>query len=996
MNAHTPCQVLLVEDDAGDASLLRQSLQQARDTRYQVTLATSLAQARSLLKESPPDVVLMDLSLPDSTGMDTVRAGCQAAGAVPVIVLTGHDDSTFALQTLEAGAQDYLVKGHTDTDTLVRAIRHAIGRSRLEQELLASMQFAQSTLDGLTTQICVLDQAGTMISANEAWRKSEAMNAGRDHVASTDPLAVAKFATGLGEVLAGSRALFEMEYPGNPGEQQRWWLVRVSRVAGSGPVRVVVAHEDISTRRQAEQWQQHYARTLAQITNETDLPEVLEGIAAFAEQELDGAQCSILLLSADGKRLVSGASPSLPQAYTDAINGIAIGDGQGSCGTAAFTGCTVVVEDVTTHPHWTPWRDLAAHAGFRACWSQPMLSSDNRVLGTFSVCHALPGAPSSKEMTHVRQSADLAALAIERARSHEAQRLAKVVFEESLEGIVVTDPDQKILLVNQAFVELTGYQAEEAIGQSLALLDSGRHDLAYHEARQKCLAISDRWQGEYWSQNKLGDVHPLSMSITSVRDNIGAVSHHINIMADISEQKLQAARIEKLAFYDSLTGLPNRALFLDRLEHSMLVAQRHSKCFALMFMDLDRFKEINDSLGHAIGDMALVEVARRFQSACRQDETLARLGGDEFVLIADDADRKTALLIAKRLQHVLSEPLVLLGQPVTLGMSIGIALFPEDGLSSEDLIKHADIAMYRAKTSGGGNRFYQSEMGAQLESRLGLAKRLGQALEAGQLQLYFQPKVNLSTSQATGAEALLRWHDSERGWVSPAEFIPIAEERNMMGLLGEWVMGEACRQMKAWRDAGLGFPGRLAVNLSAQQLSEPEIVDRLLAIVKNAGLSTELFELELTESSMMTDPERAVGIMEELSASGFAIAIDDFGTGYSSLAYIKRFAADHIKIDMSFVRNMLHDRNDFAIVKAITAMARSLGMSTTAEGVEEAAQAEALMELGCEFAQGYHFGRPVPAEEFSKKWLGKGPLGLVRRGAKRAQLVVVPNMRNAG
>jgi len=991
MNTDIPCRVLLVEDDPGDASLLRQALHASRESRYEIVWVTSLAEALVNLRQSPPDIVLMDLSLPDSSGMDTVRAACEVAGALPLIVLTGRDDDAFAQQALETGAQDYLIKGQSDTDTLVRAIRHAISRSKLEQALLASMHFAQSTLDGLTAQICVLDERGTIISVNEAWHKFNAsqdqpqlpdvgsnyLAASTRHLAiSSDPGAALRFAAGLGDVLAGTTAQFEMEYPHHTADAQRWFAVRASRFSGSGPVRVVVANENVTSRRLAELWQQHYAHTLAQITNEAPLQEVLEGIAAFVEADLSGARCSILLLAADGKRLIHGASRSLPRAYIDAIDGVEIGKNVGSCGMAAYSGCTVVVEDVMTHPNWEPFRELAAQIGVRACWSQPVLSSDNKVLGTFAVYRDEPCAPTEKELAHVRQSAGLAALAIERFRSREQEQLAKVVFEESIEGIVVTDAGRKILLVNQAFVDLTGYQAEEAVGQTLEMLDSGRHDAIYDEAQRKCLAISDRWQGEFWSRHKSGEAHPLSMSIASVRDKSGEISHHINIMADISEQKLQAARIEKLAFYDSLTGLPNRALFLDRLEHSMLVAQRHDKRFALMFMDLNRFKEINDSLGHAIGDMALVEVSRRFQSACRQEETLARLGGDEFVLIADDADRKTALLIAKRLQHALSEPLNLMGHVVTLGMSIGIALYAEDGRTSEDLIKHADIAMYRAKASGGGNRFYQSEMGAQLENKLDLANRLGHALESGKLQLYFQPKVNLAKGHATGAEALLRWQDSERGWISPAEFIPIAEERGMMGPLGEWVMRAACRQMKTWRDSGLTFPGRLAVNLSAQQLMEPEIVDRLLAIVSSTGLSTAQFELELTESSMMADPERAVGIMEELSAAGFAIAIDDFGTGYSSLAYIKRFAADHIKIDMSFVRNMLNDRNDYAIVKAIIMMARSLGMNTTAEGVEDAGQATALLELGCEFAQGYHFGRPVAADAFARKWLAKPPLEL--------------------
>jgi EAL domain-containing protein (putative c-di-GMP-specific phosphodiesterase class I) len=339
------------------------------------------------------------------------------------------------------------------------------------------------------------------------------------------------------------------------------------------------------------------------------------------------------------------------------------------------------------------------------------------------------------------------------------------------------------------------------------------------------------------------------------------------------------------------------------------------------------------------------------------------------VLIAEGADHQTAVRIASRLQRVLVEPLDLMGQAYSVGASIGIAFYPADGQTSEDLIKRTDIAMYQAKANGGGYRFYQAEMGAELDKRLNIAKRLGGALEAGELELYYQPQLDLATRGVIGCEALLRWRDPVLGWISPGEFIPIAEERGMMGMLGDWVLREACRQVNAWATDGLRLSGRVAINVSALQLEDPDIVGRLLDIVDAAGLSPEQFELELTESSMMSDPERAVEVFELLSAAGFGLSIDDFGTGYSSLSYLKRFSADQIKIDISFVRNMLTDVDDHSIVTTIIAMARSLGLKTTAEGVEEAGQAEALLALGCDFAQGYFFGRPEPAPAFGAKWL---------------------------
>lgn len=361
-------------------------------------------------------------------------------------------------------------------------------------------------------------------------------------------------------------------------------------------------------------------------------------------------------------------------------------------------------------------------------------------------------------------------------------------------------------------------------------------------------------------------------------------------------------------------------------------------------------------------------------------------GGDEFVIIAGESDQSSAVRIAERLQQALGDPIAVKGRSFSVGVSIGIAFYPEDGKSSDDLLKQADIAMYRAKAAGGGYRFYQAQMSVGLVEHLELAERLGHALRAGQLQLYYQPIVNFQTKAISGAEALLRWNDPERGWVSPAQFIPIAEERRMMGRLGEWVLKEACRQLKAWQEAGLGFPGqlainktlqeaglnfpgRLAINIAAQQLEESEFVGKTRVIVRAAGLTPSCLALELTESGLMENAERAIGMMEALKTAGFSLSIDDFGTGHSSLTYLKDLPVDKLKIDMSFVRDMIKDSNDYTIIATIIAMARTLGFRTVAEGVEEAAQAEALQALGCDEAQGYYFGRPEPPDVFAQKWL---------------------------
>ncbi|MEO8160097.1 MAG: EAL domain-containing protein [Arenimonas sp.] len=565
---------------------------------------------------------------------------------------------------------------------------------------------------------------------------------------------------------------------------------------------------------------------------------------------------------------------------------------------------------------------------------------------------------------------DQVASAVERARHNEDQRLAKVVFEQSIEGLMVTDVNDRILMVNQSFEALTGHGATTVVGQPASFIDYGRDEVAVLAARQESLAATGRWLGEVTGKRRNGELFPLSLSVTTVNDSSGQPSHFITILTDVSDQKLQAARIEQLAFYDSLTGLPNRALFLDRLEKTLAASSRHGQQGAVLYLDLDRFKEINDSQGHAVGDLALAEVARRLHTATRREETLARLGGDEFIIIAEGADHQSAVRIARRLQRSLAEPLHLLGQAYTVGASIGIAFYPADGTTPDDLIKRTDIAMYQAKASGGGYRLYHAEMGVELEKRLAIANRLGIALANEGLQLHYQPQIELGTGRVIGCEALLRWHDPVLGWVSPTEFIPIAEERGMIGALGDWVLREACRQVNAWEKLGVRVQGKVAINISALQMEDPDIVARLLEIVHENALEPERFELELTESAMMVDPEHAVEVLELLSAAGFGLSIDDFGTGYSSLAYLKRFAADQIKIDISFVRNMMNDADDHTIVTTIIAMARALGLQTTAEGVEDAEQAAALLALGCNTVQGFHFGYPIPADEFTERWLG--------------------------
>ncbi|BDV43940.1 hypothetical protein GURASL_28630 [Geotalea uraniireducens] len=432
-------------------------------------------------------------------------------------------------------------------------------------------------------------------------------------------------------------------------------------------------------------------------------------------------------------------------------------------------------------------------------------------------------------------------------------------------------------------------------------------------------------------------------------------------------------RLHRLAFYDPLTGLPNRALFMEHFNRFLAVAASSRQQLALLLLDLEHLREINESYGHPVGDQVLATVARRLRELFPGEETLARFEGNDFVMICPAADQTTATALAGQVLAAVSVPVPAGEAHFTIGGSVGISLYPGDGSTPQELLSQADLAMYRAKADSGGYRFYRAEMSQHLSRKMELAHRLERALAEGGLELYYQPKVDLASGALAGAEALLRWNDPLLGPVPPAEFIPVAEERGMMVELGEWVLNAACRQVRAWRQAGFPVSGRIAVNVSSRQLDDPNFVPLLARAVTAAGISPADLELELTESAIMSDPARVIDILGELKRQGFSLAIDDFGTGYSSLVYLKRFPVDTLKIDQLFVRNMLADQSDYAIVTTIIAMARHLGLTLVAEGVEDDGHLAALRQLGCDYAQGYYFSRPEPAPRFAENWLARHP-----------------------
>lgn len=544
--------------------------------------------------------------------------------------------------------------------------------------------------------------------------------------------------------------------------------------------------------------------------------------------------------------------------------------------------------------------------------------------------------------------------------------MAARVFERSIEGIVITDPRQRVIEVNRAFTEITGYAADESIGGAPRLIASDMHDDEFCRRVWDTVRAEGVWQGEVSNRRKDGETFLQWLTLCADFNEHHEVVCYIGMFYDITEKRLSEERIARLAYYDVLTGLANRRLFEDRLDNAVLFARRNSTTLAVLFIDLDRFKPVNDSLGHKAGDMLLKQVGARLGRIVRDCDTTARLGGDEFAMLltGDSRERKQVTeVVAQRILDALATPFEIEGREIATGASIGISFYPADGTTPETLIKHADVAMYQAKRSGRNcYRSFLPVMNAGALERLGLEEGLRHALERNEFELYFQPKVSTASGALTGAEALLRWRHPERGLVPPNDFIPIAEETGLIVPIGAWVLEQACLRVMEWAEhLPPGF--RIGVNLSARQL-QSDVVQTVRAALAATAADPSRIELELTESMLMEDAEGAVELMDRLAELGVQLALDDFGTGYSSLAYLMRFPISKLKIDRSFVSDLPDNRGAIAIVQATIALAHSLGLTVVAEGVETAAQRDFLHAAGCGECQGYLFGAPVPVDQF--------------------------------
>ncbi len=694
--------------------------------------------------------------------------------------------------------------------------------------------------------------------------------------------------------------------------------------------------------------------------------EIVNEVCKLEEHLLPNSVASVMLMDEERKHLNVFAAPSIPAAGVQQLNGLVPGPGAGSCGNVLYRREPVFVGNTLSDPRWLDLRHIVEDFNICACWSMPIYSGgQDRIIGTFALSSFENRMPSPFHRKLLEIGASIIGIVIERSKAQENLRIFETALQGSEEGFMMTDAQQRIIMVNPAFTRHTGYTPEEVIGKKPSFLASGQHSAEFYRSMWESLATFGHWHGEIYNRRKNGEIFPEWLSISAVKGKNDTLTHFIGIFSDISDRKTAEAQIQFLSNHDSLTGLANRHQFRDRVDFALSLNERSQTPLALLSIDIDHFKLLNESLGHFTGDAVLHELASRLKSCVPDPSLLSRPGGDEFLLaLADARDTEELTRIILQILEKTAQPVKIGGQSLNLSCSIGVAIFPEDGKDFETLLKNADAAMYHAKDAGRNTyRFFTQHMNDMVNEQMRIAHSLPAALENREFVLHYQPQFDLKGGQLIGAEALVRWNHPTEGLIPPGRFIPVAEQSGFILKLGEWVMQEACEQAIAWQEAGLP-PVLMAVNLSALQFRRGDIVAQVDRILQQTGLAPELLELEITESVLMHDSESMLQQIQRLKDIGVALAIDDFGTGYSSLTYLKKFKVDRLKIDQSFVRDMATDPDDAAIVSAVIQMAHALNLRTIAEGVENRELLRLLETYQCQEVQGYYFAKPMPAADF--------------------------------
>ena len=775
-------------------------------------------------------------------------------------------------------------------------------------------------------------------------------------------------------VMDSGQPKLAFEEPQTTPDGRRIWL-RTSKVpllgARGETIGVLGLYENISEQKKMERRERTLRDALETIAQGLPLQEKLHRLVSALEDEIPGSLASILLLDKDGRHLRKSVAPNLPDFYNQAIDGVEIGPGVGSCGTAAYENQRVVVADIPQHPYWAPYTELAARAGVASCWSDPVRDSQGKVLGTFAIYHRQACSPTEADLHFMSQMAHMAGIAIERHRAEETLRrnqdeLQRAQAVARIGSWLFDIPSQRYSISAQT-AQIFGFAEGEEVTQERIVARIHPDD---RERMLKAQESTTTRGVPYNVEFRIfvdGEEKWVHSQAEPNFDAAGKAISATGTVQEITSRKRAEARIEFLAHHDPLTELPNRLLAREHFDLAVAFAERaHSKA-ALLFLDLDNFKTINDTLGHAVGDELLKEIARRLRECVRDTDTISRQGGDEFLIVLSDVRHDDSItVVTEKILAQMACPFILDVHELTASFSVGIAVYPDDGQDFANLLRMADTAMYHAKSLGRNTySFFTEQMNLNAAEHLRLHNQLAQGLAKGEFFLHYQPQIELDSGRVSGAEALLRWSNPQLGPVSPGRFIPVAEDTGLIVAIGEWVLAEVCRQAAAWRAAGL--PDLvLAVNLSAVQFRRGDLVAAVARALAESGLPAALLELELTESILIQDTDKVLDIVQRLRSLGVKLSLDDFGTGYSSMAYLKRFNVDRLKIDQSFIRDIATDPGDAAMVRAIIQMARGLNVKTVAEGVEDERQAEFLRQERCDEVQGYHFARPMPGDAFTR------------------------------
>ncbi|WP_420476922.1 EAL domain-containing protein [Noviherbaspirillum sp. ST9] len=966
MNTALPDRVLYLEDNPMDADLVRRAL--ARQAPHMsLDIAPSLVEAMRLVApDMPPyDLILSDLRLPDGSGMELLAHVRERRLPIAVVILTGSGDQASAIAALKAGADDYVVKRAEYHVRLLPTMKAALARFRSEfnrkARILRVLYAEHNTFD--------IDLTRRHLARYAPHIRLNVVKSGED-VLMALPRATAR-------ALPFDVLLLDYQLP----EVNALEVVKILRDERGLDLPVVMVTGQGSEDVVAEALRIGVADYLVKHAGYlSEMPAVLEHAHRQAQLEREQEK---LRTTADRLRQMLEANPTI--LYVLHLDGERMAPQWISENVTRVYGYTV---EESLQPGWW-WSGVHADDREWVMAERQRLFNEHRLTQEYrfhdksgAVCWVrdemrLLSDATGKPVSVVGSWSDVT----EDHRASERQQLQAAALASTRDAVMITDLESRIIYVNPAFTEITGYTEAEIVGRNPRILHSGQHEPEFYEAMWERLRERGQWQGEVWNRRKNADVYPEWLTISAVRDASGKPTHFVAVMTDLTVIKRSEEQLDHLAHYDPLTNLPNRALLRSLLQHAVEKAQRRREQVGVLFLNLDKFKTINDSLGHVAGDQLLMSVTARLTERLAGRQLLGRLSADEFVVVVESLlGAEDAESIAFDLRNAIEAPFLVDGnQEVYVRTSIGVSLFPQDGLSAHALLQHADAAVHRAKERGGNQiAFYTAELSMRALAQLQMEAGLRRALRHHKFVLYFQPKVDLASGRITGAEALLRLPRSNQEIVYPSEFIPLAEKSGQIVAIGAWIIDEACRHLRTWNDAGY-TDITVAVNVSARQFRSEDLEAVVESALARHGVPAHQLTLELTESMLVDSPEQTIDRLRRMKRSGLQLALDDFGTGYSSLGYLSRLPMDQLKIDKSFVVDIVNDRNAANIASSVIDLAHRMQLRVVAEGVETEEQLAYLDQNHCDEIQGYYFSRPVPAEEFTRQLQNNKTLKTMRR-----------------